>query len=174
MPNKLLITILLLLYSMMGQSLANAQLSSQDLQTDTQAEPQPATKKHISKVTVKDNRLSVEFEDTRFEDIIQTIGVEAKFKVEGKSKVFNTRLTVKFRNMDLDNGIIRLFSLVKESNYIINYDLNGSISRLKILNVRDVTESKALKKLDSSESSKPRGRRVIRPFNPQLTADPSL
>ncbi len=99
------------------------------------AMPQPEIPKQISTVTVKNNRLSVEFVDVSFGEILLSISKNAGFKVEGSSRVFSTKVTTKFNDVGIDRGLIRLFSLVNESNYLISYNSKGSISKLKVYDI---------------------------------------
>jgi len=176
MPYKILITVLFLVSLMARGEAADANNSTRDLQQGTQAEPQPEVPKQLSTVTVNNNRLSVEFDNVSFGEAIRKIGEKAGFKVEGSSKVFNKKLTVKFHNMDMDRGITRLFSLVKESNYIINYNATGSISRLRITTVREVAGSTVGNPVTEKQGDSLRRlqrRRILRPINPQISKDPS-
>ncbi len=105
------------------------------MQEDTpeaEAAPQPEVPKQISTIMVEDNRLSVEFVNVNFGEILRSISQKAGFQLEGSSPVFSKQVTTKFTDLDIDKGIIRLFSLVKESNYLISYDAKGSIAKLKI------------------------------------------
>jgi hypothetical protein len=177
MPYKILIIILFLLFIMMTGGVANTQVPPQNLHKDIQTEPQPEIPSQVSTVIVKNNLLSVEFYDTSFGEIIRKIGDKAGFNVEGSSKGFSKKLTVKFHDLDIDRGIMRLFSLVKESNYLINYNEKGLISRLKIHNFREVAGSavgSVPTKTDGSEIRRLQRRQVQRPINPQLGKDPSL
>jgi hypothetical protein len=144
------IILMTLLYSLIiitGGSSAYAQKPPQDTNPLTQtpeAAPQPEIPQQISTVIVDNNHLSVEFVNVSFGEILQSIGNKAGFMVEGMSEVLNRKVTTKFSDLDIDSGIIRLFSLVKESNYLINYDANGSISKLKVYNISTVGSTGAV------------------------------
>ena len=119
---------------MIGGGPAYAQEPPEDMQQDTpEAEaPQPEVPKQISTIMVEGNRLSVEFVDVNFGEIIRAISQKAGFRVEGSSPAFSKHVTTKFTDLDMDTGLVRLFSMVKESNYLISYDAKGSISKLKM------------------------------------------
>ncbi|HYQ47773.1 MAG TPA: hypothetical protein VEP69_01795 [Thermodesulfovibrionales bacterium] len=95
------------------------------------AAPEPP--KQVINIDVRENLLSVELENADFGSVIRAIADKAKFRLEGSSPVFGKKLNTKFSDMEIDRGVTRLFSLLKESNYLINYDSKGAISRLEIL-----------------------------------------
>ena len=126
---------LLLSLLMLGGVPAYAQEPPEDAQEDTseaEAAPQPEAPKQISTVIIDNNRLSVEFVDVSFGEILRSIGQKAGFRLEGSSPAFNKKVTTKFNDLDMDTGLIRLFSMVKESNYFISYNAKGAIAELKI------------------------------------------
>ena len=126
---------------------AYAQKPPQDSQPATptpEVAPQPEIPKQIATVILENNRLSVEFVNVSFGEILQSIGKKAGFRVEGMSNVLSRKVTTRFNDLDIDSGIIRLFSLVKESNYLINYDTKGSISKIKIYNISAVGSTGAV------------------------------
>ena len=131
MPKMLVITLLYSLIIITGGAFAYAQNPPQSTQQVPQTS-EVAPPKQISTVIVENNRLSVEFINVSFGEILKSIGKKAGFRVEGTSKVLNIKVTTKFNDLDIDSGIVRLFSLVKESNYLISYNTKGSISKLKI------------------------------------------
>ena len=138
MHKIILITLLYSLILITGGGSSYAQKPLQNTQPVIQTPeiaPQPEIPKQISTVIVENNRLSVEFVDVSFGEILKSIGNKAGFTVEGFSKVLSRKVTTKFNDLDIDSGIIRLFSLVKETNYLINYDTKGSISKLKVYTI---------------------------------------
>ncbi|MBI5846742.1 MAG: hypothetical protein HZB31_02100 [Nitrospirae bacterium] len=76
--------------------------------------------------------------------------------------------------MDIDRGITRIFTLVQERNYTINYDSTGSISKIKILTVRGGSGSETpggfSRKKDTPGASESRIKRQ-RPFKPERIKD---
>lgn len=139
MPDKILITLLFLLFIIIiGGGSAYAQIPPQDIQQDTVTEetevtgPQPEVPRRTVNIALKDDRLSVDLVNATFGDIIQEIARKAAFSIEGYSSVFSKTITTKFDALEVDRGIIRLFSLVKEKNYLINYDTKGAILKLEI------------------------------------------
>ncbi len=147
MPDKILITLLFSLFLMTGGGSAYAQIPPQDIQEDTETdeaelikitpdtdetEPLPEVPSQTIHIALKDDRLSVDLVNVTFGDIIQEIAQKAAFSIEGYSSVFSKTITTKFNDLEIDRGIIRLFSLVKEKNYLINYDTKGAILKLEI------------------------------------------
>ena len=126
---------LLLSLLMLGGAPAHAQEPPEDAQEDTseaEAVPQPEAPKQISTVIIDNNRLSVEFVDVSFGEILRSISQKAGFRLEGSSPAFNKKITTKFNDLDMDTGLLRLFSMVKESNYFISYNAKGAITELKM------------------------------------------
>lgn len=120
---------------MIGGGSAYTQLPSQDIQQNTvteEAAPQPEVPKQTVSIALKDDRLSVDLINANLGEIIQSIAQKAAFSIEGHSSVFSKTITTKFNDFEIDRGIIRLFSLVKEKNYLINYDAKGTIIKLEI------------------------------------------
>ena len=123
------------LFLMTCRGTAYTQEPPEDMQQDTpeaEAAPQPEVPKQPSTVMIENNRLSVEFVNMNFGEILRAIGQKAGFQVEGSSPAFGKQVTTKFNDLDIDKGIIRLFSLVKESNYLISYDSKGAVSKLRV------------------------------------------
>lgn len=104
--------------------------SSQDEQ-----EPQPAPPKVVLNVEIKDDLLSVEFSNVDFGPAIRAIAEKAGFSIEGSGEVFSRKLNTKFTDIEVERGVIRLLTLVKENNYMLNYDTKGLISKLEIFGI---------------------------------------
>lgn len=134
MPERMLITLMFSLL-LVGGGPAYAQGPAKDVQQAppaSEATPQPEAPKHISTIMVEDNRLSVEFVNVNFGEILRSISQKAGFQLEGTSPAFSKQVTTKFTDLDLDKGIVRLFSLVKETNYLVSYDAKGAVAKLKL------------------------------------------
>ena len=141
MPDRSLIRLLSLLFIILGGGSAYPQMPPQDMQQGIPPEaaaPQPGPPESISSIVVKDNLLSVEIAETNFGEVIQTIAAKAGFSLAGNSDAFSKKITTKFSDLEIDRGLMRLFSLVKENNYLINYSPEGSISRLEIYTAASV------------------------------------
>ena len=120
---------------MTGGGSAYAQEPPQTVQQDTVVEKtatQPEVPAQLVNISLKNDRLSVDLVNASLGETIQSIAQKAGFSIEGNSRAFSQKMTTKFNDLEVDIGIIRLFSLVKESNYLINYDTKGSISKLKV------------------------------------------
>ena len=181
MPKQILSTLLFSLLVIAGGSAFGLE-TPKDVQKETsesEAAPQPEIPKHISTIMVEKNLLSVEFVNVDFGEILRSISQKAGFTLEGSSPAFGKQVTTKFNDLDIDTGIIRLFSLVKESNYLISYDAKGSIAKVTI------PSAKLSSKTSSSSVGTPGGaqapprsrvgRRRSRSFIPQTAVpeDPS-
>jgi hypothetical protein len=135
MPKLILITLLNSLMIMTGGGSAYAQKPPQNVQQDEVVErtaPQREVPKQIVNVALKNDLLSVDLVNASLGETLRSIAQKAGFSIEGNSRAFSQKMTTKFNDLEVDIGIIRLFSLVKESNYLINYDTKGSISKLKV------------------------------------------
>jgi len=137
MPRKLVLTFLFALFLVTYGFPAHAQETpDEDTQEaaapDAEAAPQPETPKNKSTIIVDNGRLSVEFVDVNFGEILRSIGQKAGFQVEGSSPAFSKPVTTKFTDLDIDSAVVRLFSLVRENNYLISYDAKGSVAKVKI------------------------------------------
>lgn len=136
MPDKLLIILLVLLFITTGGGAGHTQTPPQDMPPDPSANepvPHPELPQKTSTVIIDNDRLSVEFVDANFLDIILSIARKAGFALEGTSNAFSKKVTTKFNDLDLETGLMRLFSLVSESNYRIDYNENGTISKLTLI-----------------------------------------
>ena len=130
-----LISLLTSLVIIIGGGSANAQMPPPAAQQNPPAaapSPEPEVTKQTYTITVENNLLSVELVNANFGETIRSIAQKAGFSVEGSSDAFSTKVTTRFDNLEIDRGFARLFSLVKESNYLISYDEKGSISKLEI------------------------------------------
>ena len=144
-----------LLFLVLGGETGHAQTpppNAQPGQPLTDVTPAPEIPKQISTVILENNRLSVEFDNVSFGEIIQTVAQKAGIQIHGGSASSARKVTTKFTDLDLEEGIMRLFSLVKESNYVINYDANGAISKLD-MSVRSARMKSSQSRPASSPSS---------------------
>ena len=135
MPNKYLISFLSSVCIIFGGGSAYSQMPPPNILQSApagEAVPQPEVPKQISIITIENNRLSVELANANFGEVIQSIAQKAGFSIAGYSDTFSTKVTTKFNNLEIDRGFARLFSLVKESNYLISYDTKGSIAKLEV------------------------------------------
>ena len=144
MPRTLLLTFLFSIFLITRGFPAHAQNNpdddgdAQEAETGTpgtEAAPQPGLPEHISTIMVDGNHLSVEFVNVNFGEVLQAISRKVGFRLEGSSTIFNKKLTTKFTDLGIDAGIIKLFSLVGGSNYLISYNADGSISQLKLFSM---------------------------------------
>ena len=116
-----------------------ANLSAQVRKPDSIPEPvaevtqeEPVEPKPISIVDIKDDLLSVELVDAEFGGVLRDIARKAGFKVEIGGDVNTMKLNTKFSNMEIERGIERLLTLVREKNYLVHYDTKGAVSSIEI------------------------------------------
>ena len=93
---------------------------------------QRETPKPFSRVEVKNGRLSVELVDAGFGEVMQAISEKSGIKMEIVGGVYAKTVTTSFSDLDLERGIARLLSLVKEKNYMIRYDTKGMVSKVEV------------------------------------------
>jgi hypothetical protein len=187
MPSAFLISLLALLVIIIDGGSAYPQtpppVSQQRAPTD-ESSPQPEVVKQTSTIKVENNLLSVELVNADFGEIIKSIAQKARFGIEGYSDAFRTTVTTKFANIEIERGFARLFSLVKESNYLISYDAKGSISKLEIYGnaaagsvkppaTRQVSPSRQAVRPSTSTTSRPVSPRISRPEAQPLPPEPS-
>jgi len=141
MSDRFLLSLICLLPAFLAATPAAAQkapevpgpISSPAPQEDQ--EPQPEPPKKILNVIIKDDLLSVELSNVDFGSAIRAVAEKAGFKIEGTGEVFSRKLNTKFTDIEVERGVLRLLTLVKESNYMLHYDPKGMISRLEILGI---------------------------------------
>jgi len=59
----------------------------------------------------------------------------AGFKIEGRGETFGRKLNTRFTDIEVERGVLRLLSLVSESNFMLHYDTNGMIRKLDIFGI---------------------------------------
>ena len=97
-----------------------------------EAPQQPVVPKQDVTIELKDNLLSVELINAEFGKALRSIAAKAGFKVEIKSDSSGKKLSTKFSDVDIESGITRLFTIVKEKNYLMHYDTKGAISLIEV------------------------------------------
>ena len=99
-------------------------------------ELKPEPPKSVINVEIKDDLLSVELANVDFRAAISAVADKAGFKIEGTGEVFSRKLNTRFTDIEIERGVLRLLSLVQESNYMLYYDTKGLIITLKIFGIR--------------------------------------
>lgn len=102
-------------------------------QDDQDAKHEPP--KSVLNVEIQNNLLSVELENIDFGTAILAVAEKAGFKIEGTGEVFSRKLNTRFTDIEVERGVLRLLTLVRESNYMLHYDTNGLISKLEIFGI---------------------------------------
>lgn len=88
----------------------------------------------VTRVSVNANLLSVELDDAQFGNVLHSIGQQVGFAVEISGDASFRKISTKFENIEVDKGISRLLSLLGQKNYLMRYDTNGVLSKVKIYN----------------------------------------
>ena len=137
MPDRLAYQLLCLLLALAAAVSASAAQQhpadpdeADEEETAEPAEPEPP--KQVMHIEVKDHLLTVEIENTDFGTVIRAIAEKANFKVQGSGAAFGKKLNTKFSDIEIERGVSRLLTLVKESNYLVHYDTKGDIRALEI------------------------------------------
>ncbi|MBI5847364.1 MAG: hypothetical protein HZB31_05340 [Nitrospirae bacterium] len=141
MSDRISLSLLCLLLALAAVMPASAQKAPQAPKPEAapssqeDQEPQPEPPKSVLKVEIKDDRLSLELENVDFGAAIKAIGDKAGFKIDGRGEVLSRKLNTKFTDMEIERGVLRLFTLVKENNYMLHYDTRGMISKVEIFGI---------------------------------------
>lgn len=139
MPDRLIYRLLCLLLVLAAAPAFGAGQTQKGAERDIDDEEEavetavPEPPKQVMNIEVRENLLSVELENVDFGSVIRAIAEKAKFRIEGSGAVFGKKLNTRFSDVEIDRGVARLLTLLKESNYSINYDTKGAISKLEIL-----------------------------------------
>ncbi|MEW6108961.1 MAG: hypothetical protein AB1632_07345 [Nitrospirota bacterium] len=88
--------------------------------------------RQLYSIEVRNNLLSVELVDAELGVVLNDIARKSGFKVQISSDVSGMKLSTKFNDMDMERGIIRLLTLIREKNYLIHYDSKGTLSKIEI------------------------------------------
>lgn len=88
--------------------------------------------KPVMKIEVNDGLLSVEITDAEFGNVIKEIAEKAKFKVELSSDIALKKITVSFKDLDVERGVRRLLTVIREKDFTISYNAAGLIDKLEI------------------------------------------
>lgn len=92
----------------------------------------PAEPKPVMNIEVKDGLLSVEISDAEFGNVIKEIAEKARFKVEISGDVAYKKISTNFKGVDIEKGIRRLLTIMKEKDYTISYNSEGFIDKLEV------------------------------------------
>jgi hypothetical protein len=104
--------------------------ATEESQEGQAAEPEPP--RSVMNISVENGLMSLEIENTDFGTAIRSVSEKAGFKIEGSSETFSKKLNTKFTGIETERAVQRLFSLVRESNYMMHYSPDGAISRIDI------------------------------------------
>ncbi len=96
-------------------------------------EAKPEEPKSLLSVELQNDLLSVELKDVDFGSAIRAIADKAGFAIEGAGEVLSRKLNTRFTGVEVERGVLRLLSLVRENNYMLQYDAKGRISKLELL-----------------------------------------
>lgn len=107
-----------------------------------EVQPQPEAPKQILNVKVENDLLSVELLDADFGTVINSIAEKSGFKVEMTADVAARKITTKFNEVEIERGVLRLLTLIKEKNYMSHYNTKGMLSKLEIYGSGPATTTK--------------------------------
>ncbi|MDO9289357.1 MAG: hypothetical protein Q7T83_11280 [Thermodesulfovibrionales bacterium] len=88
--------------------------------------------KSVMKIEVNDGLLSVEISDAEFGNVIKEIAEKAKFKAEISSDVALKKISTTFKDIEVERGVRRLLTIMKEKDFTISYNTAGLIDKLEI------------------------------------------
>jgi len=112
-------------------------VSAPSVEESQETPPEPP--KSVLTVEIKNDLLSVELENVSFGTAIKAVADKAGFKIEGAGEVFNRKMNTRFSDIEVERGVLRLLSLVKETNYMLHYDTKGQINKLEIFGISSVS-----------------------------------
>ena len=189
MPSTFLISLFTAVFVILAGGSGYTQTPPRDDQqhdvSSDEAIPLPEVPRQITAIKIENNLLSVELVNANFGETIQAIAQKAGFSIAGSSETFGSKVTTKFDNLEIDRGFARLFSLVKESNYLISYDEKGSISKLEVygnISAGSVQKSPVARQMPPTRrifrspfptAPRPVIRRLPRPVARPLPSEPS-
>ncbi|KAF0144737.1 MAG: hypothetical protein FD156_1566 [Nitrospirae bacterium] len=88
--------------------------------------------KPVMKIEVNDGLLSVELSDAEFGNVIKEIAEKAKFKTEISNDVAVKKISTTFKDIEVERGVRRLLTIMKEKDFTISYNTAGLIDKLEI------------------------------------------
>jgi hypothetical protein len=88
--------------------------------------------KSVQSIEISDGLLSVELTNVEFGKVMKEIAEKAKFKVEIAGDVSHRKINTTFRSVDVEKGIRRLLTIIREKDFTISYNSAGNIERLDI------------------------------------------
>lgn len=126
-------------------------------------------------IEVKEDLLTVDLLNADFGKVLKEIGSKKGFKVEINREVSQKKITTKFRDIDLERGILRLLTLMKEKNYTIHYDSAGAVSFVDVFGA----SAPAAPAKTQTPATRPQIQRTItaappQPAQPAVSAPPSI
>jgi len=122
----LTLALICLLAVALAEAQAPVQISPQTLEIPVE------TVKPVINVEVENGIMGVEISDAEFGEVIKEIAGKAKFKVEIASDVASKKISTNFKGVDIERGIRRLLTIIKEKDYTISYNSEGFIDKLEI------------------------------------------
>ncbi|RMG72440.1 MAG: hypothetical protein D6710_04785 [Nitrospirae bacterium] len=89
--------------------------------------------------------VSFEARDERVEDLFKALSEEFSFNVNIPSTLASKTVSTSVRHMPIDRAIIRVFSLLNETNYKIEYSPTGMVSAVKVFTIETKKTDKTKK-----------------------------
>ncbi len=97
-----------------------------------QAPAQTGRQEPVMKVEVKDGLLSVESAGAEFGSVLKAVAAKAGIEAAVSGDVSVRPVTTRFRNLEVEEGISRLLSLMQEKNYTFTYGKGGRLERVEV------------------------------------------
>jgi len=88
--------------------------------------------KSVQSIELSNGLLSVELANVEFGKVIKEIAEKVKFKVDVASDVSHRKISTTFKGVDVEKGIRRLLTIIREKDFTISYNSAGDIERLDI------------------------------------------
>lgn len=88
--------------------------------------------KPVMKIEVNGGLLSVEISEAEFGNVIKEIAEKAKFKAEISSDVALKKISTTFKDIEVERGVRRLLTIMKEKDFVISYNMAGLIDKIEI------------------------------------------
>lgn len=90
--------------------------------------PEP---KHL--ILVEEDLLSIEVKDMELGKLLSEVARKAGFKTDMSAEIAKKKVSTKFIGLQMEKGIARIMTLIREKNFNIYYAPDGKISKVEVL-----------------------------------------
>ena len=125
--------------------------------------------KTLTIIEIKDGLLSVELSDANFGSVMKEIAEKVKFKLEISNTVASKKISTSFKEVEIERGIRRLFTVINEKDFTISYGAGGFIDKIEIFGGNQKPPSTPLKK---PQTTRPPQKPVTPIMPPQMPQNP--